>query len=497
MEKLFETGGSKGYSNGSLSAASSIPENAVLLKGLPSNIEAEKFVLGSILLSDQVYPQVAGALDADDFTLEKHRRIFTRMTELNELGGGIEYLTLVNQLEKHDQLESVDGIAYIASLTEGLPRLSSIDSYVKIVKDKSLLRQLIFTSQSIVSQCVESAEEVDDILAEAESSIMKVGDAQLRTGLSDPRSILDDYAGGMQAFLDPSRRVKGISGPFLKLDEMTTGMHGGELIIIAARPAMGKTSLALNVAQHIASDNGPDDPAKTVALFSLEMSKESLLTRMLCAEARVDQHRFRGGFLNADERRKLSAGLHKLVNSKLHIDDTANTNVMEISAKCRRLRAEHGLSLVVVDYLQLMTGKGKIENRTQEISGISRGLKLLSKDLDVPVVALSQLSRAPEQRQGDHRPMLADLRESGSIEQDADVVMFIFREEIYKPDREDIKGVAELIISKQRNGPTGKVRLAFLNKYALFDNLADDIGGGSPNDDDAPPQNFADEEAPF
>jgi replicative DNA helicase len=202
----------------------------------------------------------------------------------------------------------------------------------------------------------------------------------------------------------------------------------------------------------------------------------------------VDQHRFRGGFLNADERRKLSAGLHKLVNSKLFIDDSANTNIMEISAKCRRLRSEHGLALVVVDYLQLMTGKGRVENRTQEISSISRGLKLLSKDLDVPVIALSQLSRAPEQRQGDHRPMLADLRESGSIEQDADVVMFIFREEVYKPDREDIKGIAELIVSKQRNGPTGKIRLVFLNKYAKFDNLAEDIGGGGGGytDDDAP-----------
>jgi replicative DNA helicase len=481
---------SDAYPNRSMSAASSTAENAVLLKGLPSNVEAEKFVLGSILLSDQVFPQVAGALEADDFTLEKHRRIFARMSELNDRGENIEYMTLIDQLEKHSQLDSIDGVAYIASLTEGMPRLSSIDSYIKIVKDKSLLRRLIFTSQSIVSQCIDSADEVDDILAEAESSIMKVGDAQLRSGLSDPRGILDGYAGGMQAFLDPSRRVKGLGGPFLKLDEMTTGMHGGELIIIAARPAMGKTSLALNVAQHVAADNGPDDPPKTVALFSLEMSKESLLTRMLCAEARVDQHRFRGGYLNADERRKLSAGLHKLVNSKLFIDDSANINMMEIAAKCRRLRSEHGLALVVVDYLQLMTAKGRVENRTQEISGISRGLKLLSKDLDVPVIALSQLSRAPEQRQGDHRPMLADLRESGSIEQDADVVMFIFREEIYKPDREDIKGIAELIISKQRNGPTGKIRLAFLNKYAKFDNLAEDIGGGGGRD-------YTDDDAPF
>jgi replicative DNA helicase len=248
---------------------------------------------------------------------------------------------------------------------------------------------------------------------------------------------------------------------------------------------MGKTSLALNIAQHIAKDNGPEDPAKTVALFSLEMSKESLLTRILCAEARVDQHRFRGGYLNDDEKRRLRAGLHGIVNSKLFIDDSAGSGVLDIAAKCRRLRAEHGLSLIVVDYLQLMGSKGKIESRVQEISQMSRGLKLLAMDLNVPILALSQLSRGPETRQGDHRPLLSDLRESGSIEQDADRVMFIFREAVYKPDREDLEGVAELIIAKQRNGPTGKIKLAFLNKFAKFENLADDLGGGA-SDGDAP-----------
>lgn len=471
-----------------------VSPNTVLEKGLPSNIEAEKFVLGSILLDDSLFPQVAGALSPEDFLLEKHRRIFQRMIDLGEKPERIEYLTLTDELEKHNQLESIDGIAYIASLTDGLPRLSSIDSYVKIVKDKSLLRQLIQTSQNVISQCVESAEDVQDILAHAESSIMKVGDAQLRTGLEAPKEVIEGYAGGIQAFLDPSRRLQGLAGPFLKLEEMTTGMHGGELIILAARPAMGKTSLALNVAFHIAKDNGPDDPPKCVALFSLEMSKESLLTRILCAEARVDQHRFRGGYLNEDEKRRLRGSLHSIVNSKLFIDDAADTNVMEIAAKCRRLRSEHGLGLIVVDYLQLMASKGKVENRVQEISQFSRGLKLLAKDLDVPVLALSQLSRGPETRQGDHRPMLADLRESGSIEQDADRVMFIFREEVYKPDREDLHGIAELIIGKQRNGPTGKIKLAFINKFAKFENLADDVGGGAGGDGAPPP---GDADVPF
>ncbi len=467
------------------------PDTLALQKGLPTNIEAEKFVLGSVLLDDTLFAQVAGSLDADDFALEKHRRMFTRMVDLSGRGERIEYLTLINELEKHGQLESVDGIAYISSLNDGLPRLTSIDSYIKIVKDKSLLRQLIFTSQTVISSCIEEGREVDDILADAESSVMKVGDQQLRSGLEDPRRTIENYPGGLQTFLDPSRRPKGLAGPFHKFEEMTTGMHGGELIVIAARPAMGKTSLALNIAAHIAMDR-PGDPAEAVAVFSLEMSKESLLTRMLCSEARVDQHRFRGGYLNQDERRRLTQSLNQLVQSKLFLDDSADTNIMEISAKCRRLRSEHGLALVVVDYLQLLGSKGKVENRVQEISAFSRGLKLLAKDLDVPIMALSQLSRAPETRQGDHRPMLSDLRDSGSIEQDADLVAFIFREEVYKPDREDVHGIAELIISKQRNGPTGKIKLAFLNKFAKFENLAENAGKGratqepDADGDDAP-----------
>ncbi len=444
-------------------------------KRLPTSIEAEQCVLGSILLDDVLFPQIAGRLDSDDFHLEKHRRIFLRMSELYARTVAIDDLTLSNELTKHDQLESCDGVAYVASLTEALPRLSSIDDYVRIVKDKSLLRQLIHTADSIVSQCIDGSQEVDDVLADAESAILKVGDAQLRSGLSDPRQIVEGFAGGIKAFLDPSKRIQGLSTPFLKLDEMTTGLHETELIVIAGRPSMGKTALALNIAQHVALDL-PDKPGKPVAVFSLEMSKESLLTRMLCATAKVDSHRFRGGYLNQDERRRLNQSLNQLVNCKLFIDDSADANVMDISAKCRRLQAEHGLALIVVDYMQLMGSKGRFDNRTQEISALSRGLKLLAKDLRVPVIALSQLSRAPETRPGDHRPQLSDLRESGSIEQDADLVGFIYREEVYKPDREDLHGVAEFILSKQRNGPTGRIKLAFLNKYVKFENLAEDLG---------------------
>ena len=454
------------------------PATALALeKGLPTNVEAEQFVLGSVLLDDSLYPQVAGALEANDFCIEKHRRIFRRMLDLHDRGERIEYVTLVNELEKHGQLESCDGIAYISSLNDGLPRLSSIDSYVKIVKDKSLLRHLIFTAQNIISQCIEGSQEVDDVLADAESAVMKVGDAQLRSGLMDPRQIVEGFAGGVRAFLDPSKRLQGLSTPFVKLDELTTGLHDGELIVLAARPSMGKTAFALNIAQHVAS-NLEDKPGKPVALFSLEMSKESLLTRMLCGSARVDSHRFRGGYLNQEERRRLNSALNQMVESKLFIDDSADTNVMDISAKCRRLQSEHGLALVIVDYMQLLASKGRVENRTQEISGFSRGLKLLAKDLGIPVIALSQLSRAPETRPGDHRPQLSDLRESGSIEQDADLVAFIYREEVYKPDREDLHGIAELIVSKQRNGPTGRLKMAFIHKYAKFENLAEAVGGG-------------------
>ena len=266
-------------------------------------------------------------------------------------------------------------IAYVSSLTDGLPRLDSIDSYLKIVKDKSLLRHLIFTAQNIINNCIEAGEEVEDLIAEAESAVMRVGDAQLRSGLSNPRQIVEDYAGGVGAFLDPSKRVRGLSTPFLEFDERTTGLHAGELIVLAGRPAMGKTALALNIAQHVASAH-PDKPGRPVAIFSLEMSKESLLTRMLCAAARVDSHRFRGGYLNQQERRRLSAALSQLVDAKLFIDDSGGTTMMDISAKCRRLKSEHGLALIIVDYMQLMSVKGRYDSRVQEISALTRGLKL-------------------------------------------------------------------------------------------------------------------------
>ncbi|HUJ51413.1 MAG TPA: replicative DNA helicase [Bryobacteraceae bacterium] len=444
-----------------------------LEKGLPQNLDAERFVLGAILMDDALYIQVAGALEAADFTLEKHRRIFLRMGELFDRGERIDRVTVANELMKQNQLESVDGVSYLVSLDEGLPVLSNLESYVRIVKDKSVLRRIIFTSQGLIDRCLLAEDEPDQILASAEESLLKLGDTRTADSLVNPKRILEEFDGGINAFLDPSKRIKGLSTGFLRLDEMTGGLHEGDLVILAARPSMGKTALALNIAQHVALRPGEEQP---VAVFSLEMSRESLLTRMICAAARVDQQKFRASYLNQDERRRLAKAASDLVQSPLFIDDTSGAHLMDIHAKLRRLKSEHGLGLVVIDYLQLMSGRGRYENRNQEISTISRGLKLLAKDLKVPMLVLSQLNRAPEIRQGDHRPQLSDLRESGSIEQDADLVAFIFREEVYKPQDESLRGLAELLIAKQRNGPTGKVNLVFLKEFTKFENRTNDLG---------------------
>jgi replicative DNA helicase len=428
-------------------------------------------VLGSILLDDSLYVQAAGTLEADDFSLEKHRRIFKRMGELQERGERIDRITVANELMKFNELEACDGLTYLVSLDDGLPQIPNLDSYVRIVKDKAVLRRIMFASQAMINRCQMGEEDPSVILAGAEDALLKLGDSRAKSGLVNADQILQSYEGGITAFLDPSKRIKGVSTGFTKLDEMTGGMHGGDLFIIAARPSMGKTALALNIAQHVALKN-----KKTVAIFSLEMSKESLLTRMLCAAARVDSQRFRAGFLSQEERRKLNHSLHELVEAPLYIDDTSGVHLMDMHAKLRRLKQERDLGMVIVDYLQLMTILGRTENRNQEVSALSRGMKLLAKELNVPMVVLSQLSRAVETRQGDHRPQLSDLRESGSIEQDADVVGFIFREEVYHREREDLRGLAELIIAKQRNGPVGTVNLVYLHAQTKFENRAEDTG---------------------
>src|SRR3954466_14344548 len=440
-------------------------------KGLPTNVDAERFVLGSILLDDALYIQAAGTLEADDFSLQKHRLIFRRMGELQDRGERIDRVTVANELMKFNELEACDGLSYLVSLDDGLPHIPNLDSYIRIVKDKAVLRRIIFASQNMMNRCLLGEEEPGDILAGAEETLLKLGEARVKTGLVNAEQILSDYDGGINAFLDPSKRIKGVSTGFAKFDEMTGGLHPGDLFIVAARPSMGKTALALNIAQHVALKL-----KQTVAIFSLEMSNESLLTRMLCAASRVDSQRFRAGYLSQDERRKLNQALHELVEAPLYIDDTPGVHLMDMHAKLRRLQSERKLGLVIVDYLQLMSGQGRFENRNQEVSALSRGMKLLAKEMNVPMMVLSQLSRAVETRQGDHRPVLSDLRESGSIEQDADVGGFIFREQVYNRDREDLKGLGELSIAKQRNGPVGTVNLVFLHSQTKFENRAEDTG---------------------
>jgi replicative DNA helicase len=452
----------------------------ILDKGLPVNLDAERFVLGSILLDDSLFVQVAGTIQSEDFALEKHRILFNRMGELHERGERIDRVTVYNELLKRSESEACDGLSYLISLDDGLPRISNVDAYVRIVREKSVLRRIIFASQKLIDRCLLGQDEPDEILAGAEESLLKISDLGAKAALASPRQIIDRYEGGLNALLDPSSRLNGLTTGFPKLDEMTGGLHGGELFILAARPSMGKTALALNIAQYVATHKDP----KPVAIFSLEMTQASLLTRLLCATARIDGQKFRAGFLNREERARLSAAATTISAAPLFIDDTSGANLMDIHAKLRRLKAEqHGLGLVIIDYLQLMSGRGRYENRNQEISTLSRGLKLLAKELDVPMMVLSQLSRAPEVRQeGDHRPQLSDLRDSGAIEQDADLVGFIFRPEVYKPDRQDLRGQAELILAKQRNGPTGIVKMVFLKHCTKFENLTSDL-----SEEPAPP----------
>lgn len=451
-------------------------ENAAFDKGLPTNIDAERFILGSVMLDDARFIEIAGSLFQEDFALEKHRRIFQRMSDLHGRGEKIDRVTVANELLRFGELESVDGLSYLVSLDDGLPKISNLESYVRIVRDKATLRRIAVSAQHLMNRALAGEEDPSEILAGAEETLLKLGEIRTEKGLMTPMEVIQNYAGGLNAFLDPSRRVKGVSTGFTKLDEMTGGMKGGELIILAARPAMGKTAFALNIAWHVATKL-----FQPVAIFSLEMSQESLLTRMLCAASRVDSQRFRTGYLNEQERQKLRQAANQMVEAPIYIDDTAGCHLMDMHAKLRKVQQSgQKLGLVVVDYLQLMSSKGKVENRNQEVSQISRGLKLMSKELDCPFLVLSQLSRATETRQGDHRPQLSDLRESGSIEQDADIVGFIFREEVYKRDREDLRGLAEFIVAKQRSGPVGTVPLVFLHAQTRFENRAEDLGDIPP-----------------
>jgi replicative DNA helicase len=444
--------------------------------GLPANVDAEKTILGAILLDNAAHSEAAEKLDHEDFSLDSHRRIFLRMTELMNTQRAVDIVTLANELSRYKEVEAVGGVAYLASLTEGLPRRPVIEEYIRIVKDKSLLRKLMGICSMAIARAADQSESALEVLDLAESQLLEVSQKGLTHGLEPLDQIVAHSFGTIDNLYKNSREVTGLATDFTAFDNMTSGLQKGELIIIAARPSMGKTALAINIAQNAAVNHGA-----TVAIFSLEMSKASLLRRMLASQAWVDQRNLQTGFIRREDQEKLQNALGQLVDSRLFIDDSAGISLAEMRAKARRLKqTAGGLDLVVVDYLQLMSatvpssGKRNYENRTQEVSAISRGLKALAKELDVPVVALSQLSRASERRGEDKRPMLSDLRESGSIEQDADVVAFIHRESYYNHDKEGMseadKAKSEIIIAKQRNGPTDSVILNFVSRFVRFDN---------------------------
>jgi len=436
---------------------------------LPHNLEAERSVLGAILVHNDAFNLAAQVIDAADFYRDAHRRIFDRMVALNERHQAIDFVTLKEELSRGGDLDEVGGPAYVASLADGVPRATNVEYYARIVKEKATLRNLIYAANKILSNAYEADQESDLILDEAESAIFSVADDRLKAGFVPMRDLVKESFPKIELLFEQKRLITGVPTGFVDLDTMTRGFQKGDLVIIAARPSMGKTSLVLNVAQYVALQ--PDQGA--VGVFSLEMSKESLFLRLLTSEAQIDSHRLMSGAIGQKDYSRISHALETLSAMKLHIDDTANISVLEMRAKSRRLQADQkGLSLLIVDYIQLMSGRGRFENRTLELASISRSLKGLAKELGVPVVVLSQLSRAPEAR-SDHRPQLSDLRESGALEQDADVVLMIYREDAYNrdPNHPDA-GTAELIVAKQRNGPTGVVRLAFLREQTRFANLA-------------------------
>jgi replicative DNA helicase len=431
----------------------------------PQSLEAEVSVLGGILLENEALSRVLEVIGESDFYREAHRKIFSAILELFERSEPTDLITLSEVLKKRAAFEAVGGIEYLNSLVNSVPTAANISYYAKIIKEKSILRKLINRATEIVSQGYGDAGNVDDFLDRAEHAIFEISEDRVRPSFYPIKDIIKSSFKTIEKLYEKRQLITGVPTGFTRLDELTSGLQPSELIIVAGRPSMGKTAFALNIAQHAAVE--AQVPA---AVFSLEMGKEQLALRMLCSEAKVDAHRLRGGFLSESDWPKLTRAAGTLSEAPIFIDDTAGLTALEMRAKSRRLKAERNLGLVIVDYLQLMRGRADSDTREQEISDISRSLKALAKELNIPVVALSQLNRRVEER-GDKHPQLSDLRESGAIEQDADVIIFLYRDEVYNKS-EDKKGKAEIIIGKQRNGPTASFELAFLDKYTCFENLS-------------------------
>jgi replicative DNA helicase len=434
-----------------------------LERALPHNLEAERSILGAILLDNHTLNTAVEKLRSDDFFLDPHRRIFQHMIALGEAQQAIDLVTLTEDLHRRGELEATGGAAYLAALLDGVPRVSNVEHYARIVKEKSVLRSLAHSAQAIQQQALDADDDADAILDRAESLIFQLAEDRVRAGLIGVRELVRDNLERLEKIFTEGRRITGLATGYPELDNETAGLQPSELIILAARPSMGKTALALNLAENVAVRH-----KLPVAIFSLEMSKESLLMRLLSSQARVDAHKFRVGRLNNEDWSSISTALGDLAESPLWIDDSASSTVLEIGAKARRLKRDKGLSLVMVDYLQLISARGRFGNRNEEVSSISRSLKALAKELKVPVLVLSQLTRSPERDKRD--PQLADLRESGAIEQDADVVLFINRPDFYDKDApEEVRAMTKIIIGKQRNGPTGVLHFIFNNRFTRFE----------------------------
>jgi replicative DNA helicase len=444
--------------------------DTTLERPLPHNLEAERSILGAILLDNHALNTAVERLRSEDFFLSQHRQIFERMIQLGEKQQAIDTVTLMEDLGRRGELEAAGGVAYLSQLADGLPRVTNVEHYARIVKEKAILRSLAFSAAAIQEQALAAGDDADVILDRAESAIFQLAEDRVKAGLIGVKELVRENYERLERIFSEGRRITGLATGYAGLDNETAGLQPSELIILAARPSMGKTALALNIAENVALRQ-----REPVAVFSLEMSKESLLLRLLASEARVDAHKFRTGHMNRDDWGKITGALANLGEAPLWIDDSASSTVLEMGAKARRLKRDRGLSMMIVDYLQLVvpTNTGRGTNRQEEVSSISRALKGLAKELKIPVLVLSQLTRAPEREE--RKPQLSDLRESGAIEQDADVVLFINRPNFYKTDLpEEDRAKAEIIIAKQRNGPTGNLNFVFLARHTRFEEAAPD-----------------------
>lgn len=441
------------------------PSEEAALKIPPQNIEAEQSVLGGILIEPEALSRILEILQENDFYREGHRKIFSSMVALYQKGTPVDLITLTESLLTRQYLEGIGGASYLTSLADAIPSAVNIEVYARIVREKAILRRLITITTEIASKSYQFSGEVEDILDQAERSIFEITAAKVTPHIYPLSEVIKDSFQTIEALYERKERISGVPTGFTKLDQMTSGFQPSDLIIIAGRPSMGKTAFALDIARNAATL--AEIPS---VIFSLEMSRQQLAIRMLCSEARVDSYKLRSGFIGERDWPRLTNAAGLLSEAPIYIDDSPALTVLQMRAKARRLKSEKGLGLAVVDYLQLMSGRGGSDRREQEISEISRSLKALAKELNIPVVALSQLNRKVEDRT-DRRPFMADLRESGAIEQDADVILFIYRDEMYDENSKQ-KGTAEVIIGKQRNGPIGKITLAFIDQYTRFENLA-------------------------